>query len=199
MKHLHVHHAVIGYTKIVLVNLKLVLNIYQSFLKYYSTWQWDCPICRSQQLPFILTIYILNEEDFYLTILDLSNYRPTYINKENFKHVFMQLKENDFFTVTKDYETEDDKYLQNIDPDNNFRMNDTCNYIIDSNKIVVKSPKDLSMMTLNIRSLRKNLKISQTYFLTLNLKFTSFSYITETWLGPLDNIEDFVIEGYHTP
>ena len=87
---MHVHHAVIGYTKIVLVNLK-TRSEYQSFLKYYSTKQWDCPICRSQQLPFIL----LNEEDFYLTILDLSN-RPTYINKENFKQVFMQLKESDF-------------------------------------------------------------------------------------------------------
>ena len=65
---------------------------YQSFLKFYSTRQWDCPICRSQQLPFIL----LSDEDFYLTILELSNYRPTYINKENFQQVFMQLKENDF-------------------------------------------------------------------------------------------------------
>ena len=166
---------------------------YQTFLKYYSNRQWDCPICRSEQLPFIL----LNDEDFYYTVLELSQ-RPTYINKENFQNVFMQLKDSEFFTMPYNCEIEDDKYLENIDPDNNFKMNDTCDYIIDSDKIVVKSPKDLAMMTLNIRSIRKNFQ----YFTDLLSSIKSKIHIiclNETWLGPLDNIEDFQIEGYHTP
>ena len=166
---------------------------YQNFLKYFSTREWDCPMCRSEQLPFIL----LNDEDFYFTVLEFSD-KPTYINKENFQKVFTQLKENEFFIIPNNNEIEDDKYLGNIDPDSNFKINDTCDYIIDSEKLVVKSPKDLAMMTFNIRSIKKNFK----YFTDLLSSIKSKIHIiclTETWLGPLDNVEDFVIEGYHKP
>ena len=53
---------------------------------------------------------------------------------------------------------EDDKYLGNIDPGNNFKMNETRNYLKDSDKIVVKSLKNLAMMTFNIRRIRNSFK-----------------------------------------
>ena len=54
------------------------------------------------------------------------------------------------------------------------------------------------MMTLNIRSIKKNFD----NFTQLLHRLKSTIYIlcfTETWLKDLDNINDFKLEGYHTP
>ena len=88
--------------------------------------------------------------------------------------------------------------IDDIDPDCNFKMNDTCDYTIDTDTIKVTSTKDLAMMTLNIRSIRKNFN-SFTELLTRMKSKIHIICLTETWLGPLDNIEDFELEGYYSP
>ena len=170
-------------------------NEYQNFLKYYSTKEWDCPICRAEQLPFVL----LSNKDFSLLLLEL-NEKPLYINKNNFQEIYTQLiKSGDFFTIPSIYEQEENNnYLDDIDPDLNFKMNDTCDYTIDTDKIKVTSISDLAMMTLNIRSIRKNFKNFTQLLSRIKAKIHIIC-LTETWLGPLDNIEDFELEGYNTP
>ena len=42
------------------------------------------------------------------------------------------------------------------DPDINHPTIDTCNYIIDTNNLSIKSSKELVVMTFNIRSIKKN-------------------------------------------
>ena len=166
---------------------------YQNFLQYYSTRQWECPICMAEKLPFTL----LEDREFYLLLLDLYE-QPSYINKNNFKEVYMKLKKDDFFEVPNNYGYSNDKYLDDIDPDINFHVNDTCNYTISTDEIKVNSPHDLAMMTFNIRSLRKNFK----NFINMLSRIRSKIHIiclTESWLGSLDNIDDFKLDGYHTP
>ena len=105
---------------------------YQNFLQYYSTRQWECPICMAEKLPFTL----LEDREFYLLLLDLYE-QPSYINKNNFKEVYMKLKKDDFFEVPNNYGYSNDKYLDDIDPDINFHVNDTCNYTISTDKIIL--------------------------------------------------------------
>ena len=162
-------------------------------MQYYSTRQWECPICMAEKLPFTL----LEDREFYLLLLDLYE-QPSYINKNNFKEVYMKLKKDDFFEVPNNYGYSNDKYLDDIDPDINFHVNDTCNYTISTDEIKVNSPHDLAMMTFNIRSLRKNFK----NFINMLSRIRSKIHIiclTESWLGSLDNIDDFKLDGYHTP
>ena len=166
---------------------------YQQFLQYYSTREWECPICMADKLPFTL----LDNRDFFLLLLDIYD-QPTYINKTNFKEVYMKLKRDNFLKLPINYNSSDDKYLDNIDPDTNFYANDTCNYTISTDDINVKSPHDLAMMTFNIRSLKKNFE-SFTSMLSKMKSKIHIICLTESWLGPLDNIKDFHIDGYHTP
>ena len=54
------------------------------------------------------------------------------------------------------------------------------------------------MMTFNIRSIKKNFNNFLDLLSTLTCKIHVIC-LTETWLGPLDNIKDFKIDGYHMP
>ena len=166
---------------------------YQDFLQYYSTKEWDCPICTAEILPFTL----LEEREFFMLLLDLYE-KPTYINKNNYQQVFMRLKNENFFDINFNSDRAENKYLNDIDPDSNYHNNDTCDYTITTDDIKVKTPHDLALMTFNIRSLKKNFKNFTNLISRINSKIHVIC-LTESWLGPLDNIKDFEIEGYHTP
>jgi hypothetical protein len=124
---------------------------YQYFLHYYSNKEWDCPICKSEKLPFIL----LNEEEYYMLLLENST-KTTYINKHDFQSIYTALKDTDFFnhiSCTEEEEEENNKYLNGIDPDSNYKMHDVCSYVIDTNNLKINSNKELLMMTFNVRSI----------------------------------------------
>ena len=124
---------------------------FHDFLQYYSNKPWECPSCLSGMLPFI---YLDNNE--FLMLLLEQNTKPTYINRNEFQHIYTSLNYSDFFNVLN-YEESDNKYHKDIDPNNYIKHDDTCTYIIDTNEIKIKSTKELVMMTFNIRSIRKNL------------------------------------------
>ena len=166
---------------------------YQNFLHYYSTKQWECPICTAEKLPFIL----LEEDEFFMLLLDLYE-KPTYIDKNNYQQVFMRLKNDNFFNITTNHDDIEDRYLNDVDPDSNYQADDTCDYTITTDDIKVKSPHDLALMTFNIRSLKKNFNNLTNMLGRINSKIHIIC-LTESWLGPLDNIKDFEIDGYHTP
>ena len=166
---------------------------YQNFLHYYSTKPWDCPICTSEMLPFIL----LDNNEFNLLLLDIYT-KPLYLNKENIESVYIKLKDKNFFNIEDTDNFRQDKYLDDIDPDLNFFSNDTCNYTIDTDHIVNKSSNELAMMTFNIRSMKKNFNNFVHLLCQLNCKIHIIC-LTETWLKELDNINDFELDGYHTP
>ena len=168
---------------------------YQNFLHYYSTKPWDCPACTSEMLPFVL----LDNEEFYMLLLDMFS-EPSYLNKENFQQIYAKLNNVNFFNCPDaSNDPEKNKYLNEIDPDQNFHTIDSCNYIIDIGSISIKSTKELTMMTFNIRSLKKNLNNYVNQILSkLNCKVHVIC-LTESWLGPLDNIKDFTLDGYHPP
>ena len=170
---------------------------YQNFLQYYSTKQWDCPACLAKMLPFIF----VDNNDFLMLLLDIFS-KATFLNKDNFQEVYNNLNSNDFFSIdsdsNNDSDSTQDKHLNNIDPDINYTNNDTCNYIINTEHISVKSTDELIIMNFNIRSIKKNFS----NFEQLLCGFTHKIHIiclTESWLGELDNIEDFKLDGYHTP
>ena len=167
---------------------------FRAFLQYYYTKEWECPTCLSEKLPFIFTDY----SDFILFLLEM-NTKPTYLNKENFQKVFASLSEKEFFNTTDDNNNDhkQDQYLNSIDADINFIANDTCNYIINVEEIT-NTNGELTMMTFNIRSIRKN--FSNFEHLVSNFKCKlHIICVTESWLGENDNIEDFQLDGYHTP
>ena len=137
---------------------------------------------------------MMNFSCYYLTYT-----KPTYLNKDNIKQIYIKLKGKEFFINTSnDNDTKTDKYYNKIDPDLNYFANDSCDYTIDSDNIVLQSVNDLTMMTFNIRSIKKNFDDFSQLLDRLKSKIHIIC-LTETWLNDLDNINDFKLEGYHTP
>ena len=132
---------------------------FQNFLHYYSTKPWDCPTCTSEMLPFTF----LDNDEFIMLLLDMYT-KPLFLNKNNINNVYTRLNHKDFFNITDDENTRQDKYLNNIDPDLNYIPNDICVYTTDTDEIVTKSPNELTMMTFNIRSIKKTLTTLFTYY-----------------------------------
>ena len=166
---------------------------FQKFLHHYSFKHWDCPTRTSEMLPFIF----LDNDEFFMLLLDIFS-KPTYLNIDNIKNVYIKLKGKDFFKTEYDNDNKQDKYFDNIDPDLNYFDNDICDYIVDTDDINFQPSNELTMMTFNIRSIKKNFN----NFEQLLSRFKSKIHIiclTETWLKESDNIKDFEIEGYHTP
>ena len=94
---------------------------FQNFLHYYSTKPWDCPTCTSEMLPFTF----LDNDEFIMLLLDMYT-KPLFLNKNNINNVYTRLNHKDFFNITDDENTRQDKYLNNIDPDLNYIPNDMC-------------------------------------------------------------------------
>ena len=166
---------------------------YQNFLKYYSNKEWDCPVCTADILPFIS----LDNDEFYMLLLEMYT-EPIYLNKENFQQIYIKMKDVDFFSELDDNDSKESRYLNDIDPDSNYHSKDSCKYAIETSKIVTKSSKELTMVTFNIRSIKKNFKSFVNLLKTFTFKMHVIC-LTETWLGPLDNTDDFKLEGYHPP
>lgn len=169
---------------------------YRKFLNSYSNKDWDCPKCLSEMLPFIM----LSDKEFAAEVLEFSS-SPTYINKEDFTNLYNTLNDTDFLRKCNDTfldKENDHTYLNNIDPDVNYLSKDTCNYIIDTENIALSSSKDFTLMTFNIRSIRKNFN-SFTYLLSRLKDKLHAICLTETWLGTSDNMLDYELEGYHPP
>ena len=166
---------------------------FQNFLLHYSSKSWDCPACVSEMLPFTF----LENDEFLMLLLDIYT-KPTYLNKDNIKNVYIKLKSKEFFNTNNDKDNEQDKYYNEIDPDFNYFANDTCDYTIDSDDIVLQSLNNLTMMTFNIRSIKKNFDNFTQLIYRLKSKIHIIC-LTETWINELDNIDDFTLEGYHTP
>jgi len=102
-------------------------------------------------LPFI---YLDNDE--FLILLLENNTKPTYINRNEFQHIYTTLNNSNFFELHTNNDESDSKYLKDVDPDNYIKHKDTCTYIIDTEEIKIKSTNELVIMTHNIRSVRKN-------------------------------------------
>ena len=166
---------------------------YQKFLHYYSSRLWECPSCLAEKLPFTL----LEDREFFLLLLDMYE-QPTYLNENNFQEVFMNLKKDEFFKIPNNFSSTDNKYLHSIDPDTNFHSRDTCEYTIITDDIKVRTPHDLAVMTFNIRSLRKNFHNLTNLLSRIKSKIHVIC-LTESWLGSLDNINDYKLDGYHVP
>ena len=143
-------------------------------------------------LPFVF----LDDQEFLMLLLE-HNTKPTYINRNEFQDIYTILNNSDYFNVANN-EDSDNKYLKDVDPDNQLNHNDTCTYIIDTDEIKIKSTKELVMMTFNIRSIRKNFA-NFTYLLNRIKNKVHIICLTESWLGPMDNINDYELAGYHTP
>ncbi len=168
---------------------------YQDFLHHFSSELWDCPACTADMLPFTL----MDQSEFVMLLLDMYS-QPNYINKDNYQQIFRKLSDVDFFNDAHTIESDHTnyKYTDNIDPDINYPNTDSCNYIIDTSLLTIKSSKELTMMNFNIRSLRKNYNNFVNLLSQINCKIHVIC-LTESWLGPNDNIKDFEIEGYHIP
>ena len=95
--------------------------------------------------PFIF----LDNDEFIFLLLDIFA-KPLYLNKDNFQQVYTKLNATEFFESTNKKDTYNDKYLDNIDPDINYKVDDTCNYIVNTNEIKANTSKELTMVTFNI-------------------------------------------------
>ena len=169
---------------------------FQDFLHYYSNKPWDCPTCTAEMLPFIF----LDNDKFYMLLLDIFT-KPTYLNKDNIETTYIRLKEMQFYNVKDETDNNNkntDKYLDNIDPDLQYLCNDTCDYTYNTEDIKTNSSEGLTMMTFNIRSIKKNFDNFVNLLSKLNSKI-HIVCLTETWLTELDNTNDFKLDGYHIP
>ena len=126
------------------------------------------------------------------------NTKPTYLNKDNIKKVYIKLKGKNFFMTEYDNDNnKQDKYFENMDPDLNYFVNDSCDYTIDTDDIS-QSPNELTMITFNIRSIKKNFSNFDQFLSGLKSKIHIIC-LTETWLKESHNVDDFKLDGYHTP
>ena len=162
-------------------------NDYQRFLSDYESKEWQCPKCLSEILPFIL----LDNLDFNIMLLE-NTITPIRMDKETYKNIFSTIKDLDLVIKSND---DENKYLNDIDPDANFNTIIPSEYIFETHKI----PKsDLTLMTFNIRSIRKNFEKLVDLISQMSQK-THIITLTETWLADSDNPDDYNIEGYHLP
>ncbi len=141
--------------------------------------------------------HVLDQDEFIMEILDMFC-KPTYVNKNNFKNVFSQLNKMNFFKTKEMYNSEPKHDIDSHDPDVHFNSIDSCEYTIDTEEINIKSVNELNLLTFNIRSIKKNFN----NFTTLISRITSKIHViclNESWLGLLDNINDYQIDGYHVP
>ena len=70
---------------------------FQNFLLYYSSKSWDCPTCISEMLPFTF----MDNNEFIMLLLDMYT-KPTYLNKDNIKQIYIKLKGKEFFNANND-------------------------------------------------------------------------------------------------
>ena len=140
-------------------------------------------------LPFVK----LDEEDFHILIMENTE-SPISINQSDFKNTFNILHKINFLKNINI----DNNYLTDIDPDINFNTIETCDYIIDVKNLPKQSRKELSLMTFNIRSIRKNFENLNYLVSQINHKIHIIT-LTETWLGDSDDINDYKIDGYYPP
>ena len=144
-------------------------------------------------LPFTL----LDNNEFLLLLLDIYSV-PTYLNKDNFEQVYSNLNDKLFFQTTDNEEHRHDKFLNSIDPDLNYSVNDICKYTINPETITMTSTEQLTLMTFNIRSIKKNFDNFLHLICSMNCKIHIIC-LTESWLGDLDNINDYKLDGYNIP
>ena len=140
----------------------------------------------------------MDNDEFLMLLLDIFR-KPTYLNKDNFMLVYEKLNDKQFFNInnTDDDNHRHNKYLNSIDPDINYNSNDTCNYIINTEDI--KNPtNELTIMTFNIRSIKKNFSNFEHLLSGFKCKLHIIC-LTESWLGQNNIIKDFELEGYHPP
>ena len=83
-------------------------------------------------LPFIF----LDNDEFVMLLLEIYT-MPAYLNKDNIKQIYIKLKGKEFFNTNDENDRERDRYYNEIDPDLNYFANDSCNYTIDSDNIVL--------------------------------------------------------------
>ena len=166
---------------------------FSDFLKYYSDKDWDCPSCTAEILPFIL----LDDDEFLLELLDIF-YKIPYIDKNYYKKILTKLNKIEFYNTNDNNEKTTSTGLDHIDPDLNYENFDTCDYKISTDDIIFNPTNQLTMATFNIRSIKKHFDEFTNFLNSVKPKIHVIC-LNETWLGPLDNIKDFEIEGYHTP
>ena len=156
--------------------------------EFYRDKDWFCPSCSRSIFPFLS----LNEEDFLITSLELGKNKITKI----IKNIQDRLKTFNFFSVVQEHnETECD--FDKFDPDKNFIFEDNCEYVYNTNSNISKEA-DISIINVNIRSIKANLK---NFTDLLSISNTEFDVITltETWMDDDSCLEDYNITGYHPP
>ena len=176
---------------------KFSARSFREFNRTYKNQDWFCPPCLAEALPFIE----LNNEDFYVTCLEIS--RNTDLSSSELKTICKQLQNMKMydqlsFNDNNDSDHHDlfDKHNQ-LDPDNHFSNTDNCKYIFNMKEVVMKN-STLSVMTYNIRSLRHKFDSLKDQLSILS-KELDIICLSETWLKDSDNILDFQLDNYHMP
>ena len=85
-----------------------------------------------------------------------------------------------------------------IDPNNNFlaEMDNTCDYFtVNEFNSKVKCIDNLSLIHLNVRSLKANFINIQRYLDVINFEFDIIA-VSESWLNDHDDLTLFCLEGY---
>ena len=170
-------------------------NSFKAFNATYENQDWFCPPCLAETLPFLG----LNDEDFYLTCLEVS--KNADLSSIELKTICTQLQNMRMYEPTSNdekdvYDNLSGEHNQ-LDPDNHFLNVDNCKYIFNMKEVAFKTTS-FSIMTYNIRSLRNKFHSFRDMISTLNQPLDIIC-LSETWLKENDNILDFQLENYHMP
>ena len=99
---------------------------------------------------------------------------------------------------TDNFKFDEKSLLDGIDPDKNSFLIANSQYIFDINELKVTHEPEISVINFNIRSIRQNFYSFNNILSNMAINFDVIT-LTETWVDDSCNLEDFEIEGYHTP
>lgn len=156
---------------------------------------WYCPPCQSNIFPF----YTLEDDEF---IFCCNNYY--YNMSSDVKNTCRRLLSLKFNIFHEKHDTSGSESvsttLDDIDSNNHLDFIDNCDFILDPKENIFSSlgGSELSLIHINIRSIRQNFESLQYFLSQFESKFDVIA-LTETWLDSKTNQEDYNIEGYKPP
>ena len=164
---------------------------------------WSCYDCKLKIFPF----FQLNDHDFYFAGKSLNDEMAALIfygtcrciEGRQTRCTHCVVKDIHHFSVDMfDFKNCNFDHLDDIDPFKNLPSSIESKYIKVDNLSQPEQTATFSLLSLNIRSVRKNFKSLRQMLVQSKIKHDIIA-ISETWLDKTCEIDDYVLAGYCEP
>ena len=166
------------------------IDSFESMNEYYKEQDWFCLECLKDMFPLIS----LPDDEFLLACLETFKCISPSMREICRSLIHLDVLNDD----TDNFKFDEKSLLDGIDPDKNSFLIANSQYIFDINELKVTHEPEISVINFNIRSIRQNFYSFNNILSNMAINFDVIT-LTETWVDDSCNLEDFEIEGYHTP